>query len=281
MLRSGKYAYVEGIGCTQAWGFGRQSSVARYFASCVPGASGATEGVLDETGFVRGLGYDFPMPSEDPLAFAGVASAKPGQLVNYEGEVLISDVTLNIPVSAGTPINWSANFGVMGHLEKNTTNTYHDETRVPAASGKNGRVTIEGTLDSDTFTEVERVQAITLAFRRPASTSVADGETERDTGNLEVDLSFEVHNDDMEVALYELNNTNRVRVYVTPTLFFEFDAIVWNAHQNFQVDRSSNPPPIIGYTVSGIWTALREQDPGALGKILLPSGYEYYGEGST
>lgn len=288
MRRSGKYAYVDGIGCTGAWSTTRRSSIGRYFASCVPGASGATEGVYDETGAVRGFGYLPPMPSEDAFAFVGVASAKAAELVNYEGDVLFDSVTLNIPVSSGAPINWSANFGVQGFLNKETATPYQDESREVMPSGKHGRVTVENTPDNDVFTEVHRVQNITLNFRRPASISVDAGLTERETGNLEVDINFDVHNDDLEtqdeagtLPLCEIDSVKRVRVYVTDTLFYEFDAIIFGEHSNFNVDRTSNPPPIIGYSISGMWTALRDRDPPELGQILLPGGEQFYGPGST
>lgn len=274
--RSGKYAYVDGIPCTQGWGFGRTSTASRYFASCVPGASGASEGVLDETGSVNGLGYLPPIPNGEDFDFVGVASAKAGQLLNWVGDILISDTTLQMPIAAGTPITWTSNFGVQGQLTKETATAYEDDTRLPAASAKNCKIAIESVLDSGVFTDVDRVQNATLTFRMPASTSVNVGVTERDPGNLEVDLSFEVHNDDMDVALYALNSVKRVRVYVTATLFYLLDAVMWQAHSNYRVDRSQNPPPIIGYTVNGLWTALRTQDPPALGQILLPGGSTLY-----
>lgn len=281
MKRTGKYAYVDGIPCSQGWNTSVQSSVQRYQASCVPGASGATPGNTDETGSVKGLGYAPPLPTGENFSFVGVASNKGGELVNYYGDVLFTDVTLNIPVAAGTPISWSANFGVQGELLKNTTNDYEDPSRNAAPSAKFGKISIEATLGTNTFTDVSRVQNISAVFRRPASATVNNGTTERDGGNLEVDLNFDVHNDDLEVSLYALNQTNRVRVYVTSTLFFLLDSVIWRQKGNFNVDRSSNPPPIIGYSVSGLWTALRA-DQAHLGKILLPDTTEFYpGDTST
>jgi hypothetical protein len=165
-------------------------------------------------------------------------------------------------------------------LTKTTTPALTDPTRERAPSAKWGKITVEDVPDSNTFTEVERPQNISIVFRRPASTSVTDGETDRDPGNLEVDLNFDVHNDDFQ-SILDLNETKRVRVYVTDTLFYLFDAIIWTGHGNYRVDRSQNPPPIIGYSVTGMWTALRDQDPPALGQILLPDGSQLYGPGST
>jgi hypothetical protein len=288
MKRTGKYAYVNDIACTQGWSVGRTSSVQRYQASCVPGASGATPGNTDESGSIKGLGYLPPLPTGENFSFVGVASNKPGELVNYFGDVLISDAQLKIPVAAGTPISWSANFGVQGELEQDNSTSYEDPTRVAAPSAKFGKITVEQTLGSNTFTDVDRVQDITLNFRRPASTTVNDGTTERDGGNLEVDLSFMIHNDDLDTQdlaasldLCDLNQINRVRVYVTSVLFYQFDSFIWQAKSNFNVDRSSNPPPIIGYTCNGLWTALRA-DQAHLGRILLPDTTEFYpGDTST
>lgn len=278
MKRTGKFAYVDGIPCTQGWSSNVQSSVQRYQASCVPGASGATPGNTDETGSFKGLGYAPPMPTGENFEFIGVS----GPSLSYRGDVLITDVTLNIPISAGTPINWSANFGVQGELAENTGDSPEDPTRNAAPSAKNGAVKIESALGSDTWTTVARPQNCTLTFRRPASTTVNNGTTERDAGNLEVDLSFALHNDrrtKQDVAetlnLCALNQINRVRVYVTSTLFFQFDSFIWRQQSNYSVDRSQNPPPVIGYTVNGMWTALRA-DQGHLGQILLPDTTEFY-----
>lgn len=279
MRRSGKWAYVDGVNCTQSWTIGRKANVQRYKASCVPGGSATTDGNIDVTGSMTGVGYLPPFPTEDEIDFVGVASAKTGEVVNYEGSIMINQTTINIPVAQGGPITWSDNFGVNGDIVKATSPALLDPTRELAPSAKHGKVTIEGTPDSGTFTEVDGIQSITLTFARPATTSIVDGLTYRETGNLEADISFEVHNDDLEVALYALNAVKRVRVYVTPTLFFLYDAIQFGDLSNFKVDRSSDS--MIGYTVSGMWTAIRDQDPAALGEILLPGGAVLYGESES
>lgn len=282
MKRTGKYAYVNGIPCVQGWSTSLSSSVQRYQASCVPGASGATPGNTDETGNLKGLGYAPPLPTGENFVFIGVSSDKPGELLNYHGDVLITDTTLNLPVAAGTAINWTANFGVQGELLENTTNAYSDPTRNAAPSAKFGGIRVERILNSNTFDIVDRVQNITVTFRRPASTSVNNGTTERDGGNLEVDLSFSIHNDRRfkqdNPPLYDLcalNGINKVRVYVTATQFILLDSVIWRQKSNYNVDRSANPPPVISYTVNGMWTALRA-DRASLGKILLADSTEFY-----
>lgn len=279
MRRSGKYAYVDGVPCVQGWNVTGRSSVTRYSASCVPGGSATTEGNVDWTGSINGIGYLPLFPGEDLVPFIGVASSKAGQIVNYEGDILITDCTIQIPVAAGTPITWSANFGVDGELSKTTASAYIDDTREPGPSAKYGKVSIETTLDSDTFTDVDEVQNISMTFRRNPVTSVNGGLTYRDSGNLEAELNFQVNNDDLEVPAYELNSVRRLRVYVTDTLFYLFDSIQFSEHSNFQVTR--DPPSIISYQVNGLWTALRERTPAALGEILLPDGSTLYGEEET
>ncbi len=276
MRRSGKYSYVDGIPCTQGWGVSARSSVSRYSASCVPGGTATTDGNVDWSGSVNGIGYLPPFPGEDPIPFIGVASAKSGEIINYEGEILISDVTITIPVAGGTPITWSANFGVQGELTKSTSTAYVDDEREPGPAGKHGKVSIETVLDSNTFGDVDQVQSISIMFRRGVATSVEDGLVYRDSGNLEADINFVVNNDDLEVAAYAPNAVNRVRIYVTPSLFYEFDSIQFSELSNFQVIR--DPVTIISYQVNGMWTALRDRTPAALGEILLPGGAQLYGE---
>ena len=275
MKRTGKYAYVNGVPCTTSWQSSITSQTSRYNASCAPGGTATASGNQSETGSMTGIGYAPPMPDDDDFAFVGVASAKPGEIVNYEGSVLIYETSLAIPVKQGGVITWSSNFGVQGLLEKTTIDQYLDATREVGPSAKFGGIKIEGTPDSDTWTDVV-VQGINITFRRPVTETVEDGVILREAGDLEADLNFMVESDDREVALYALATKKRVRVYVTPTTFFEFDCIEWGEKSNFTVTRQG--AQMIGYQVNGMWSALRDQDPAALGYILLPDGSTFYGD---
>jgi hypothetical protein len=277
MRRSGKYGYIDGIACLQSWQFNKQASVSRYAASCTPGGSATAAGNIDVTGSMAGIGYLPPLPSETDMAFVGVASAAVGEVLNYEGDVLVYETVLNFPKAQGGVINWSANWGAQGDLVKSTSTAYSDDTREPGPPASKLKISIEGTPDSDSWSDVADVQAATLTFRMPPVTSVEGGFVYREAGNLECDLSFEVNNDDEEVALYALNAIKRVRVYVTDSLFYMLDAVQFGAHSNFRVVRGPTPQ-MIGYTVNGMWTALRSRTPAALGEILLPGGSQFYGE---
>lgn len=276
MRRSGKYAFVNGISCVQSWNTTRRTTASRYSASCSPDGTAVASGNIDETGSMSGIGYLPPFPTEDDMDFIGVASAKAGEIVNYTGDVLISDTTINIPVAAGTPITWSANFGVQGQLSQENVTPYLDDSRTPGPSAAAALLKIEGTPDSNVFTTVDEIQSISMVFRRAAVTSVNGGVTYREAGNLEADLNFQINNDDLDEVLYALNTTKRVRVYVNATEYFEFDAITFSEHSNYQVQR--DPPSIIGYQVNGLWTALRTRTPAALGSIRLPDGSYLYQE---
>lgn len=271
--KSGKYAYVNGVKCTQGWSSSVSSSLSRYYASCVAGASGVTPGNKDETGSFKGLGFAPPLPDGNVFDFKGVVSVSP--ILNWVGNVYITDVTLNIPVAAGGPINWTANFGADGLLTKDTSTAYEDASVDAAPSAKYGQVQIETA--EGVWTAVDRPQNIVLTFRAPAATSVNSGVTEREGGNLEVDITVDVHNDMRDVAMYEPNVVKRVRVYVSATEFFEFANITWGGKTNFNVDRSSNPPAIIGYTINGMWGALSEGST-SLGYIKLPDDTYLFGE---
>jgi len=273
MKRTGKYAYVDGVPCTVSWGFTQANSMSRYSASCSPDGTVAVEGNIDQTGTISGMGWLPFLPQEDDFAFIGVASAKAAEIINYEGDIKVIESTLNIPVAAGGPITWTSTFGVQGRLTKTTTPAYVDDTRDPAPSAKNGLVKIETA--PAVWTPVEFLQNISITFRRPANTLVEAGETFRETGNLEVDLNFEVKNDDFEVAMYQSNVIARVRVFVTATLFYEFDAFVFKDKTNYTVTRVGGE--LIGYTVNAFWTALRAQVTPVLGYIKKPDDTYLYG----
>lgn len=284
MKRSGKYAYVDGIPCTVGWGYNRQANVSRYIASCVPGASGAVAGNIAETGSMNGVGYLPPMPTEDDIPFVGVASAQLGSYLSYEGDIVISETSIQIPVASGGPITWSANFAVQGELEKVTTTPYIDLSRDPAPAAKDASVVLADLTTQWEASEEVACQSINMTFRRSMASTVEAGLTYYETGNLEAEVSFEVSNDDLLYAPYQPNEVRLLRVYVAEGVYYEFDAMIFSGLSNFKVDRSDNS--IIGYTVNALWTALTARDPEVegqkLGHILLPGGDPLYeSEGSS
>lgn len=270
MRRTGKYAYVDGVPCTTSWSFTKSSSVGRYQASCVPDGSAASEGNVDYSGTMTGKGYLPPFPTEAEMAAVFVASAKTGEIMNYEGDILVSETTINIPVAAGGPITWSANWGAQGPLVKETVTAYEDDTRNPAPGAKHGKIEIVEVNDAgpEVWTVVPAVQNITLVFRRGVTTYVDNGYVYREAGNLEADVTFRVENDDVDVALYAENVVKRLRAYVNATQYYLYDAIMFREHSNLTVNRETNE--MVGYDVSGWWTALRTRTPPALGTIVKP-----------
>lgn len=276
MRLSGKYAYVDGFDCITGWNASARSSVTRYSASCSPDGTATAEGNLDWTGQMQGMGYLPPLPVEDDLAFKGVVSAGSVGDLNWIGDILLQQTTLNLPIAAGTPITWSADFGVQGALALDDAEHLLDPSRDPAPSAAGCKISIETVIESNTFVDLAEVQSATIVFRRPPVVSVSNGLTYREAGNLEVDLNFQINEAnpwDYETS-YGVNEIKRVRVYVTNSLFYLFDAIQFSEWGNFSVQR--NPPAMIGFQVSGMWTALRTQTPAALGQILLPGGDTLY-----
>ena len=275
--RSGKYAYVDGLCCIQGWNVSGANSTVRYAASCAPGGTIVSPGNEAWTGQANGVGYEPQFPADEDSAFVGVVSAEIGDVINETGDVRFYQTQLSIPIAAGGPITWTADFAVQGELTQETTTPYTDACDDEPSSAKAGKVSIEATPDNGVFTDLADVQSVQLTFRKPTVNSVNDGLTYVDTGNLEVDISFEINSDDIHNALFALNAVKRVRVYVTASLFFEFDAIHFTGLSNFRVIR--DPLTIIGFTVNGQWTARRVGN-STLGQVLLPGGAELYGEES-
>lgn len=275
--RAGKYAYVDGLCCVQGWNVSGANSAVRYAASCAPGGTIVSPGNEAWTGQATGVGYEPRWPEDEDSSFIGVVSADAGDIINEEGDVRFYQTQLSIPIAAGGPITWQADFAVQGELTRTTVTPYLDDCDDEPSSAKSGKVSIEATPDSGTFTDLEDVQSVTITLRKPTVQSVDSGLTYVDTGNLEGDLSFEINSDDIHSALYALNAVKRVRVYVDDTQFFEFDAIHFTGLSNFRVIR--DPLTIIGFTVNGQWTARRVGN-STLGQVLLPGGAELYGEES-
>lgn len=266
MRRHGKYAYVNGVSCTQRWQTTQTGNAQEVQASCVPDGTEVIEGNLSETGSMGGLGYLPPMPTGEDFSFIGVASADTDFPVYYQGDIVVSETTISIPVKANGPISWSSNFACQGILTKQTDEVYVDSTRSVAPSAKYGKISIEGVFDSSTFTDVT-VQNISLTFRRALADSVENGLVYRNAGNLSASLTFDIEDDDRNNALFILNSKHRVRVYVTSTLFYLFDCIHFGEKSNFTVDRTNNS--LVSFTVNGMWSGVRGTQ---LGQIVLPGG---------
>src|SRR5262245_2656652 len=188
---TGKYAYIDGIPCTISWGMTESTTVSRYQASCVPDASAAVPGNTDFSGTMAGMGYLPPFPDGEDRNFIGVANGAAGELLNYEGTIIISECTITIPINEGTPIEWTATWSAQGEIVIQSPSVLtEDPTRELAPSSKDGKVSIEDTPDSGTYLDVDAVQNITMVFRRQMARFVDDGFMYSEVGNLESDLTF-------------------------------------------------------------------------------------------
>jgi len=267
-VRHGKDAFVTGIPCISSWQVSEASNAQRYVASCGGDGSLVPEGNVDLTGSIAGVGWVPPIPDGVDLSFRGVASNVIGSLLSYTGTILIQESTLTIPVEAGGPPTWSANFGVQGELTKDAATGGADTTRSNAASGKWGKVLI-GSGD----TEVSGVRDITLTLRRPPATFINAGATSRRTGNLECDIAFNVYNDDKDVALYALNAIDEVKIVTNEAEdeFWWLSFIRFLQKSNFVVDRGQ----LIGYQVTGQWSFVSGTTEGF---ITLPDGTDIIGD---
>jgi hypothetical protein len=275
MVTTGKHAYVDGIPCVTSWGVNITNTAARHAASCVPDATAVVEGNLDwGGGTITGIGYNpAAMPTGTAIPFLGIVNrtgVDAGQAL--EGDILIEELTINIPVNAGTNINWAATFGVQGELlavDDAADADALDATFSQGASAKDGKISID---DGSGFSVRPGVQNITLVFRRPHATYVENGLTLRQAGNLEAEVSYDVVSDEFLYDYDAPNATNLLRAYVTSLLFWEFDNIVFGGRSNFTINRQDNS--LVGYSVNGLWTAVTGSTQGHINK---PGGSFLYG----
>jgi hypothetical protein len=261
---SGRYAYVNGLSCTQSWQFNQTVAQQRYAASCVPDATNVPEGPTDWTGQATGLGGQPAIfPDGDDFTFLGVIDGKIGQLLSLNGDVLCESLTIDINKEDGSSIKWTATLGAQGDMAEAATAA----TDSVVSGGQSG-VDLDVKIDD---VSVSGVRSAQMVFRRPVTTALDAGLTYRSAGNFEADINFAVYNKSQEVAAYAPNALEIVKIYITPTTFWEFKKIRFGSKSGFVVDRASNN--VLGYTVNGMFNGAEDDD---LGHIIGPDLTQYF-----
>lgn len=268
MIRTGKDAYVNGISCVSSWSLNRVASVTRYSASCTGKGTGATNGNINVTGTITGIGGDPGIVwGSDVIGAKFVIDGSASGKLSLSGNIRFNELTINIPKEAGTEINWSANFGVQGDVTEDTAVAYTDSTLVEhlgAAVAADSQWSDAGT---SSFADIDGFRGARLTIRKPEKTYVVDGVTLRDSGNFEADLAIDVFSDDLLPAK-DLNAIGKMKVYINQTEFWE----VWYAKiaelTNFQMNRATQD--LVGYTINYMWSNVYGTG-NPVGKLVRPN----------
>jgi hypothetical protein len=252
MVISGRDAYVNGVPCTQSWGFNRTGSPTRYAASCTGSGTGVTKGNINEAGTMAGIGGNPPVTPGQTVAFRGIADNTVGDAVAYAGNILITSLEIDCDKQAGTPINWTANFGVQGELTPDTVGAadttwaeHLGASVVADAQVYNGAA----------YVAFDLFRHWHLAIRAPEKTYVQNGLTYRKPGNLEADVSIDVFNRSLRNAIYDPNVIEKVRLYIDATTFWLVEWVRFTELTGIIFNRGTQD--IVGYTINGQWSAVK------------------------
>lgn len=283
MIKSGKDAYINGVHATVNWSITHAAALERYAASSTFGGTASTPGNENWTGQATGIGFHPPlMPTGTNFAFKGIVDATVGSVVAMDGNILVSQTQITIPVASSGPVTWSATFGGQGALTQGAVSAADTPAAPPVPAKHCGIMIAPSVADIAEPTALTDIQSITLTFNRPEVTYVSGGLTSRLPGNLEVDLAFDILDRTLVNSLYALNATTIAFICSLAGTVDIFNPywqlpIRWGEKSNFIVDAKTRQP--IGYTVNGQWQA----EVGSLinseftGWILDPAGDYFFG----
>jgi hypothetical protein len=240
-------------------------------------ASNTPAGTLNWTGQASGIGANpLLFPTGIPFDFTGIVNNDPGQgdLASIDAEILVEQLTINFNKIDGSPVTWEATFGVNGVPTEGETGG-EDVIGSPSHFGTALDIEIEGL----TIEQQHRaIQSASLVFRRPPSTFIRAGATERRPGNLECDLSFVVACPKLGYVPYDANALRHVRLFSAANEYWDLNKIRFLGKSGFSVTRGS-PAPIIQYTVTGQWNAVDGEVQGFLSYFDGIDETDYYGTG--
>lgn len=263
---TGRDAYVNGVACTESWQVNREGSNERYAASCTSRGTGVSNGNINESGSINGLGGEPPamvMPGTEST-FKGVADNTSGSAKVLDGTVLFTSLQITCPFEAGGLIRWTANFGVQGTLTPGSVGAA-DATYVEHLGAAD--VLAPTLLDGGANYAIPGFRQWTLNINTPEKTFVQDAKTYRRAGNFEADVTIDVYNEQLRNAKYDINVIDKLKLYISPTTFWHLGWVKFTGAGPVTYDRGTQA--IIGYTINGMWSAVHT---GALGHITKPSG---------
>lgn len=274
---SGKHAYIDNVPCVAQWQVGESGDLQSYAASCTAGGTGVSDGNIDWAGSASGIGHTpVLMPTGNDFTFKGVADNESGDAIVYDGTILVSQTTINIPIAAGGPITWASVFGCQGALTEGTSGAA-DATVAEAPSAKAATLKIEDTAaEIAGGTALSDIQSITLTFSRPASSYVSGGYVYRLPGNLAATIAFEILDRSLVNTKYAINAHKVASILVAAGATWELP-IKWGSKTNFTVDTDTRAP--VGYTVNGQWSSVvpTSIDDDAGGYIKNPADVYFFG----
>jgi len=266
---TGRDGYVNGIPCIQSWGFNRTAATSRYAASCTDRGTGVTKGNINETGAMAGIGGNPSVTPGNNITFKGVADNTVSDNIAYDGTVLVTGLHMECDQQAGGLITWSSTLGVQGSIVKGTVGAA--DATFSEAQGAS-IVHAPEIYDGATWVAVDGFKKWSFDINALEKTYVQNGATLRKGGNLEAQISIDVFARNMDIALYQPNVLQKVRLYIDATTFWLFEWIRFGELTGLTVNRGTQD--LLGYTINGMWSSVSGTN---LGHITRPNGVNLFG----
>jgi len=273
---SGKLGAVNAVDTVRSWRISTSAALQAFIASNTNGMSGQAEGNVDWVGQYAAYGHTpLKMPG-DTFTFTGSCDGAKGCF----GPAIVDSAEVVIDIETGAVIAHTVNFSGTGALTLGAAVVADSE--VPAIfSSIQRKVEMSAIAGAVAYTELAHIRTVTLRFSA-ANTAYVDsstsGHVSREAGNLTVGLSlsvYEASGDLANLAAVLPNTWKKVRVYVTATEYWEFNACVFENATDFVIDREA--ATICGFTIGARFSGIYNDGTGlVIGSIVDPAESQWW-----
>lgn len=270
MIIIGRDGYVNGIPCIQSWALNRASTVGRYSASCTDRGTAAHNGNINESGVITGIGGNPAITPGVDFTFKGVTDNTPGAARVYDGTILPTSLDIDCPTEDGTPITWSANFGVQSELTPGAVGAA--DATFAEHLGATAALPPELSTDGSAWYAIPGFRSWHISLTTPEKTRVSNAKTVRKAGNLEGEITINIYEDEIRNVNFDINTVKQVRLYVDATTYWLFKWIKFSDISGMTVNRGTQD--WVAPTLRGIWSDVKGT---VLGSIKRPDGTFLFG----
>ncbi len=272
---SGVGGAVDGIATVRKWSVNPEADIQAYVASNTKGATGQVAGNTDWSGSYDSYGHTPTRMPGEVFSFQGDVSSGLG----VRGECIVDDVEISDSIEDGTIIQHVVNFSGNAPLQRGSFPASDVSLPNPPTSIAT-KVTIavpNGDPDTAIFAPLEDTRGWTLRLATDNQGYVSSetvGGMKRLKGNLSGEVTIPIFTDDFSEPPPE-NQVRYVRLYVTPTLYWELIAVMFSGNSGPEVDIEAGA--IVGVELNGAHTSHHTiNSAGVEGRILKPGLSPYW-----
>jgi len=246
---SGRAGAVNGVSTMRTWTISTSADVQAAVASNTKHGTVVIDGNTDWSGNYTAYGHTpAKLPGE---TFAGTFSLD--ETNGLAGSAIVDSVTIVVDIFAGAIIQHTVNFSGNGAVTRGAA-AATDVTIPDPPTSIGCKLEIGTMVGTAVWTAVTDVRTMTLVLTSSNQAYVSSdtaGATKRLEGNLSGTFAATVYTDDPS-DLPEENDVYRVRMYVTPTLFWLLEFVEFAGQADLGADVEG--ATIVGANLTGQWT---------------------------